>query len=100
MLIVPITATPSQTVTCVLGEQNCTITIYQKNSSVYLDLMVDNVIIGSTMMALNNVKIVRYGYLGFIGDLMFSDVIGTSDPDYTGFNTRYMLVYLEASDLV
>ena len=38
-------------------------------------------------------------YLGFVGDLMFSDTQGTSDPSSPGLGTRYLLMYIEASDL-
>jgi hypothetical protein len=42
---------------------------------------------------------VRETYLGFIGDLSFTDTQGTSDPVYTGLGSRFVLLYLEASDL-
>ena len=38
-------------------------------------------------------------YLGFVGDLMFADTQGASDSSYDGLGTRYLLVYLEVSDL-
>lgn len=44
-------------------------------------------------------RIVRDLYLGFIGDLCFIDIQGTSDPIYTGLGDRYVLCYLDSFDL-
>ena len=98
MLIVPLSNVPSQTVTSVLGGQNCQINVYQKSTGVYLDLFVNNIALCTTSLCVNETRIVRYKYLGFIGDLMFVDTEGKNDPDYTGIGSRYQLIYIEASD--
>jgi len=99
MKIVPLTATPSQTLNVLLGGQNCTIKVYQKSAGVYVDLSINNAPVILGVIALNEVRIVRYAYRGFIGDLAFMDKQGSSDPDYTGFGTRFVLMYLEPADL-
>lgn len=102
MLIVPLQAIPSQTTTVILGNQTCVIDVYQKDTGLYLDLSVVNAAqtpIVTGVICLNQVRMVRDLYLGFIGDLMFIDNQGTNDPDYTGLQGRYSLAYLEASDL-
>lgn len=96
---IPITATPSQKLTVLLGGQQCQISVYQKSTGVFLDLSVNNAPIVTAIICLDRVKLVRYAYLGFIGDLSFIDTQGTSDPDYSGFGSRYQLLYLQASDL-
>lgn len=65
----------------------------------FVDLYVSNapIILGAIAQNLN--RIVRSLYLGFIGDFWFADTQGTSDPDYTGLGSRFLLQYLEASDL-
>lgn len=99
MLIVPVSAAPSQSLSALLAGQNCQINVYQKTTGLYLDLAINNVPIKSGVVARDRVWLIRHPYLGFVGDLMFADTQGTSDPTYDGLGTRYLLVYLEASDL-
>lgn len=99
MLFIPIATTPSQKLSVSLGGQQCQISLYQKTTGVYLDLSVLNRPIVTTALCRDRVRIVRHGYLGFIGDLAIVDTQGVEDPDYTGFGSRFLLIYLEASDL-
>ncbi|CAG4889295.1 phage baseplate plug family protein [Paraburkholderia gardini] len=99
MLTIPLQATPSQSLSAVLGGQNCQINVYQKSTGMYLDLYVSNSPIITATICLDRVRLVRETYLGFIGDLAFADTQGTSDPVYTGLGSRFVLLYLEASDL-
>ncbi|EOH6202493.1 hypothetical protein [Citrobacter sp. 50677481] len=43
---------------------------------------------------------VRYRYLGFSGDLVFLDNAGQLDPSYEGLGGRFVLYYIEESELV
>lgn len=99
MLTIPLQATPSQSLSAVLGGQNCQINVYQKSTGMYLDLYVSNSPIITATICLDRVRLVREAYLGFIGDLVFADTQGVSDPVYTGLGAQYVLLYLEASDL-
>lgn len=99
MQIIPLQATPNQTLTVVLGNQNCRINVYQKFFGLYLDLAVGDTPILLGVICRNANRIVRYTYLGFVGDLAVFDTQGSNDPDYTGLGSRYQLVYLEAADL-
>ena len=99
MLQIPISATPSQALNIQLGGQPCKINIYQKSTGLFLDLFLNNAPIVTSSLCYDRVKIIRHKYLPFIGDLAFADTQGTNDPYYTGFGTRYVLVYLEAGDV-
>ncbi len=99
MLTIPISAVPSQTLKTVLGGQYCTINLYTLDTGLYLDLLVNSAPIVQGVLCLDEVLIVREAYLGFIGDLAFMDTQGSNDPDYTGLGGRYVLLYLEPSDL-
>lgn len=99
MIIIPLKSVASQTFAINLDGQNCTINLYQKNTGLYLDLFVDNTAIIVTQICLDRVKLVRYAYLGFIGDLAFMDTQGVDDPYYTGLGSRYQLMYLSASEV-
>lgn len=97
MLTIPIAAIPSQTIRTTLAQQDCAINIYQKSTGLFVDLDLGGVRLVSASLARDRVKLVRHGYLGFIGDLVFVDTQGLDDPAYTGLGGRWKLVYLEAS---
>ena len=99
MLVIPVAAKPSQKLSVLLAGQNCQINVYQKTTGLYLDLAINNVPVKSGIVCRDRVRLIRHPYLGFIGDLMFADTQGTSDPSSDGLGSRFLLVYLEAADL-
>ena len=112
MQVIPISDVYAQTVQTSLNGQNCTLNIYMKQytdsanptspsliTSLFCDVFVNNVLIIGGVICENNNKIVRDVYLGFQGDLLFFDLQGALDPVSPGLGTRYLLVYLEVSDL-
>jgi hypothetical protein len=114
MKIVPIVAKPNQTQQIVLDGQNCSIEISSHDGYTYTDgislvtaqsylsftLLLNGVEITTNALVLNLKRVlINRQYLGFVGDFMFVDTQGVLDPQYTGLGTRWVLVYLEASDL-
>lgn len=99
MKIVPTTATPSQTLSVMLGGQNCQLAIRQKSTGVFLDVSVANKPIILSALCLDRVRLLRHPHLGFVGNLAFVDTQGVTDPAYTGFGGRYQLVYFAAGEL-
>lgn len=99
MQIIPLQALPNQTVTVNLADQVCQIDVYTTFYGIFVDLYVNGALLIGGVIGLNLNKIVRSAYLGFIGDLTFIDQQGTSDPVYTGLGARYVLAYLEASEI-
>lgn len=107
--VIPLNPVPSQTISVSLGGQACSINIYQKVTGLYLDLLVNGVLVVGGRICENLNRIVRSVYLGFTGDLCFLDQEGVQDPDYTGFGqvsdftqpngARYLFLYLTPSDL-
>lgn len=93
-LFIPLAAKPAQTLTIALGGQNCRITIVQKSTGLFLSLDVSNSNIVSNVICQNANRIVRDPYLGFVGDLAFFDLQGSSDPTYDSLGSRYRLAYL------
>ena len=94
MQLIPIKPTASQTFTIQLGTQFCKINLYQKFNGLYFDLIVNGETIVQTMICLNRVGLVRYAYLGFVGQLVFIDTQGDTDPNYEYLGTRYILAYI------
>ena len=60
----------------------------------YCDLVLNGVQAWSGVPCLLGAPINSRAYLGFVGDLLFVDTQGVSDPDYTGLGTRYFLIYV------
>jgi hypothetical protein len=102
MMTVPLQSTPNQVVQVQLGNQSCTIAVQQTSYGLFLALYVGTAAICTSVICENLVRIVRYAYAGFQGDLVFNDTQGSSDPTYTGLggtSARFQLVYMSASDL-
>lgn len=99
-LIIPTQAVANQTLTVPLANQNTQIVLQQKFYGLFMDVYVNDSLIIGGVICENLNRIVRNAYLGFVGDFAFLDTQGSSDPYYTGLNSRYFLVYLEVSDLV
>lgn len=94
-LRIPLIATPSQSLTVSLGGQQCDIQIVQKyKCGVFLSMAVNGVSVISCVICRDRVSLVRRPYLPFAGTLAFIDTQGKTDPDYTGFGTRYQLAYI------
>ena len=90
---VPLSPEPSQQFQVSLNGQNCTIGVYQKDNSVFVDLWVDDEPIFLGIIALDRVGLKLSDYMGFEGQLWFEDQNGTENPVYTGFGTRFLLYY-------
>lgn len=117
-VIVPLQAVASQTLNITLNNQVCTINVYGKTTyvpsfnpgeiiidppeyininPVFVDLYVNDGLIIAGVLALNQTLIVRDAYLGFIGDLIFWDTQGESDPTIDGLGARFLLTYQQSA---
>lgn len=99
MQIVPINAIPNQTLQVQLGNQACILNIYQLAFGLFMDVAVGAQPIVDGIIAQNRNRIVRSHYFGFVGDFVFVDTQGDTDPIYTGLGGRYQLVYLATEEL-
>ncbi len=91
---IPLQAVPSQTVKTILANQTCQIFVYLRKNNLYVDVNVGGVEIVSGIIALNAVPIVCRNYAGFVGNLVFIDSQGNTDPTYDALGSRYCLIYL------
>lgn len=108
MLIVPLQPIPNQTMTVTLNDQVTQLNVYQTVGGLFIDVLVNNVLIIGGVICQDLNRIVRSLYLGFSGDLAFIDnqpeiVYGQkvySDPHYSGLGTRFSLAYLFPDELL
>jgi hypothetical protein len=98
-LLIPIKPVPRQTLQIVLDDQSCVIEIFQMPFGLFVSLSVNDSLIVASVIALNETRVVRSRYLGFLGDLAFQDTQGSSDPVYTGLGDRFVLNYIQESEL-
>lgn len=99
MQIVPLQAVPNQTLAVPVSSQNCELNVYQKNTGMFMDVLLNNVIILGGVACQDRNRIIRSIYFGFAGDFAFYDTRGTDNPFYTGLGSRFQLVYIEPSEL-
>lgn len=98
MVTIPLQATASQVTRIILGNQNCVIRLYQKNEGLFFDLNSNGVDIVTCVIARNADLLVCRTYVGFVGNLMFIDTLGDTDPNYSGLTSRYNLLYLNEAE--
>lgn len=99
MQTIPIADTFSQKLKVNLAGQDCGINLYQKSTGFYCDVLLGDVPVIVGVACKNTARIVRSAYLGFVGDLAFYDTQGSDDPSSPGLGTRFLICYLEVSDL-
>lgn len=118
MQVISLGAKPSQTLQFVVAGQNCQMSVYTLDGYDYndptlqtpkeyiaVDFAYNGVQMTNTQNALNLARLLKNRqYLGFVGDFMFIDTQappGTSGeaPQWEGLGSRWLLLYLEASDL-
>lgn len=99
MLQIPIQAVPSQQLQVVLAGQNVQIAIYEKQAQgLFVDINVNGVEIMTAVIAEDANPLNSRKYEPFIGNLVFIDTQGNSNPDWTGLGSRFQLVYLTAAE--
>lgn len=99
MQVIPLQPVANQIITPVVNGQNCQFNVYQKNTGLFIDILVNNTLILGGILARNMTLLVMTPYLGFVGDLIFMDTQGSNDPVYEGLGSRYLLMYVAPSEI-
>lgn len=97
--IVPLQPVPSQTLQANLSAQSVRLNVYQKDPGLFCDVYSNGALVIGGVVCRNINRIVRDLYLGFVGDFIFVDTQGVGDPEYAGLGSRYLLAYLDETDL-
>ena len=100
MIHIPLAAVPNQTLSVVVGGQACQIALRQNGANMYFDLLVNNVAFVLCRIVRNKQRLLLdTKYRGFVGDFLFNDSQGDTQPYYTGLDVRYRLYYVATSEL-
>jgi hypothetical protein len=62
----------------------------------YMDLTVNGTVIFQGQISLNLIYVGGQLYQPYEGAFFFYDTQGNTEPDYTGYGTRYLLIYRHA----
>jgi hypothetical protein len=95
---IPLQLIANQEFSVVLDGATLQGTLTTTDYGLYLDATYDGVSIAAGRICLDRTNINSDSYLGLPQALFFADVQGISDPVYTGFNTRYLLLYGNPQD--
>jgi hypothetical protein len=87
-----------QTFQAILGGQNCTVTLQQMSTGLYLTLVIAGAVIVGSKYCADRVSLVRFDFDGFSEHLYFLDSLGAQDPELSGVGTRFKLLYATVRD--
>lgn len=91
---IPLSPLPAQEINIVLGEQECTVSIYMRGKYYYMDLAINGKQIYQGLICWVGNSLNPYPYRGFVGKLYFVDVDNKSaELDFSKFGERYFLIY-------
>lgn len=90
---IPLRAVPAQTVQVTLAGQPVTLYLRQLGGSQYISVSWAGTVLCETVLMVNRSAIIRAAYTGFIGDIAVNDTQGDDAPDYTGWGSRWQLLF-------
>lgn len=95
--IIPIRAVPSQTIQVTLSGQPVTLYLRQLGGRQYISVSLAGTVLCETVLMVNRSAIIRAAYTGFVGDIAVYDTQGDEAPEYTGWGSRWLLLFNDAA---
>lgn len=103
MLELPLEAIPNQEFLLTLGEQDCTVILYQRGARLYLDLAVGGAIVRRGAICQAGEGILQGAADSFAGQLYFIDERSQPNrqaaPQWQGLGTRWRLLWLAPDEV-
>lgn len=93
---IPLRPVAAQSVSVLLAGQPVTIELRQIGGRQYLSARWGSIPLCDTVLLVNRSAILRAGHTGFIGDLAVIDTQGDDAPEYSGWGSRWQLVFNDA----
>lgn len=94
---IPIRAVPAQTVQVTLAGQPVTLYLRQLGGRQYISVSWAGTVLCETVLMVNRSAIIRAAYTGFVGDIAVYDTQGDDAPEYTGWGSRWLLLFNDAA---
>ncbi len=98
MKVIPLIPNPNQSIQILLGEQEISMRIYQRNTSLYIDIKKGLDIVCLGQKCIFGKSLITFTQDILRGTLHFIDIKGTNPPEFSQISTRYFLVYLEENE--
>ena len=95
---IPLQPVPAQSLKVKLDGQNCEMRVYYRFGSTYFDLVCNGAEVVTGAICRNRQNIIQIAQNVFKGSLFFLDMLGESDPLYTGFGERWRFFYKAAGE--
>ena len=103
MLELPLEATVNQEFLVTLGEQDCTIALYQRGAGMYLDLSSGGAAICRGAICQPGVGIIQQATAAFKGQLVLMDersqLGGQQQPQWDGLGSRWKLYWFTPEEV-
>jgi len=101
---IPLSPIPAQTLQVVLSGRYCTISLYWRQSRLYLDLSAGGAVICQGAICQNRADVLQSKHPDFSGALHFYDLQGDRPPGWEGLHNgssgRWMLLYAEEGEVL
>jgi hypothetical protein len=91
--VIPAQPVPNQTFLCILDGKQAQISLTTTDYGLYADVLYDGVPVANGRLCLDRTDINPDRYRGLPQMLSFIDLQGGDAPVYTGFGTRFLLIY-------
>lgn len=90
---IPLQADANQTFDTTLDGASATFTLKTTDYGLFVDVVYNGVQVIAGALARDRIDMNRAKWLGLAQPLWFADLKGTTDPVYSGFGSRYLLLY-------
>jgi len=97
--VIPLGQVPSQQLAITLANQPCVVSLRQIGGRQYFSLAINGTVICENVLIVDGSPIVQAPYTGLVGDFASVDQQGNAAPDYTGWGTRWLLVFNDAASI-
>ncbi len=95
---IPLAKIPAQTLNVVLDGQYCTISIYWRQTRLFLDLLANGIDICRGAICENRADVIQSPTQNFNGSIHFVDTDGIRPPYWEGLGDRYRMIYISADE--
>jgi hypothetical protein len=91
--VIQLPALPIQQFSTTLDNQTAQFTLTTTDVGLFADIVYNGNSIAAGRLCLDRTNLNGSPYTGLPKGLFFVDLLGTTDPVYAGFGTRYLLLY-------
>lgn len=99
MQTIPLQPVPNQSLQTQVAGQTVTMFLHDKRAQgLFVDIVSNGEPLITSVLALDAVPLIPTTYLGFAGNFLFVDTLGSDHPAAAGLGTRWQLLYLTAAE--